>query len=88
MSGDLPPDLIRWVREGERLFGRALEALQRHEALVEENRRMREELSAARSEIAQLRAQCLEAADTLKGFAEHVTRLATLALERLARRPS
>ncbi len=87
MSGDLPPDLIRWVREGERLFGRTLETLQRHEALMQENQRMQEELSAARSEITRLRAERFEAADTLKAFAEQVTQLATLALERLARKP-
>ena len=86
MSGDLPPDLVRWAREGERLFGLALQTLQGHEALVQENQRMRDELQAARAELQHLRSERLEAAETLKAFAEHVTQLATLALERLARR--
>jgi len=81
-------DVLRWVREGEQLFGQALQRLHRSAALEKENQRLQEDLNAAREELQQLRAERVEAAETLRGFAEHVTRLATLALERLGRRVS
>ncbi|HKW95835.1 MAG TPA: hypothetical protein VJX92_28365 [Methylomirabilota bacterium] len=86
MSTDPASDILRWVREGEELFGQALQHLHRTSALEKENQRLQEELSAAREELQQLRAERVEAAETLRGFAEHVTRLATLALQRLGKR--
>jgi regulator of replication initiation timing len=87
------PDLLGWVREGERLFGAVLHTLQDYErmragreGLEEENRRLREEVEAMREELAWLRAERVDAAETLKTFAEHVTQIATLALQRLGRR--
>ncbi len=79
-------DVVRWVLEGERLFGEALQGLQRAEMLAQENQRLREEIQAIREELDALRAERLEAAETLKTFAEHVTQVATLALQRLAKR--
>ncbi|MGH7399010.1 MAG: hypothetical protein ACRELW_15860 [Candidatus Rokuibacteriota bacterium] len=85
-------DVLRWVREGERLFGQTLETLHRcreveleAEALADENRRLREELEAIREEVRQLRSERFEAAESLKAIAEHVTRLATVALQRLGK---
>ena len=86
MIKDVAPDVVRWVQEGERLFGLVLHTLHGHEALLNENQRMHEEMRAIREELDQLRAERIEAAETLKTFAEHVTQLATLALQRLARR--
>jgi regulator of replication initiation timing len=90
MTVDPAADLVRWVKEGEHLFRLTLESLQgaatlgsRVEELVEENRRLREDNAAIRQELDLLRAERLEVADTFKIFAEHVTRLATLALHRL-----
>ena len=90
MTVDPASDLVRWVKEGEHLFRLALESLQgaaalgsKVEALAEENRQLREDNSAMRQELDLLRAERLEVADTFKVFAEHVTRLATLALHRL-----
>jgi hypothetical protein len=81
-------DVVRWVQEGERLFGRTLEALQQAERLVAENRQLRAELDRARAELERLRGERVEAAESLKAIAEHVTRLATAALQRLGRPPA
>lgn len=86
MSGDLAPDLVGWVRNGERLFGLVLETLQRCEAVEQENRQLREQLEALREELNTFRVERLEAAEALKTFAEHVTRLATVTIDRLAAR--
>lgn len=88
MATDPGADVVRWVQEGERLFGQALQTLQRAETLAKENQRLREEVRVMRVELDALRAERLEAAETLKTFAEHVTQLATLALQRLGRRAS
>ncbi len=86
MTTDPASDVLRWVREGEQLFGQALQHLHRTDALARENQRLQEELTEARAELQQLRAERVEAAETLRGFAEHVTKLATLALQRLGKR--
>jgi len=93
MSEDAGRDLLRWVREGEHLFGLALKTLSAcHETdetvtrLIGENQRLRQENQVLREQLAALRAERLEVADTLQIFAEHVTRLATIAIERLAAR--
>lgn len=90
MATDPATDLIRWVQEGERLFGRALQALHhyrevqaRAESLAEENDRLREDIRVLRGELDDLKAERIEVAETLKTFAEHVTRLATVAIQRL-----
>jgi predicted nucleic acid-binding Zn-ribbon protein len=83
-------ELLTWVREGERLFGAVVGVLQQHDARVttleRENQQLREELQAARAEMEILRSERIEAAETLKAIAEHVTRLATVALQRLGKR--
>jgi predicted nuclease with TOPRIM domain len=84
----LAPDVMRWVQDGERLFGCTLEALQRLERLVAENRQLRDELDEVRAELERLRGERVEAAESLKAIAEHVTRLATAALQRLGRPPA
>lgn len=86
MSGDVAPELLGWVRDGERLFGVVLQTLQRCEALEQDNRRLQEELGTLREELASFRMERLEAAEALKTFAEHVTRLATVTIDRLAAR--
>jgi hypothetical protein len=90
MTADPASDLVRWVKEGEHLFGLTLQRLEgaaalgsKVEELVEENSRLRADNEAMRRELDLLRAERLEVADTFKAFAEHVTRLATLALQRL-----
>jgi hypothetical protein len=90
MPHDPAADLVRWVKDGEHLFRLTLESLQgaaalgsKVEELSEETRRLREDNEALRRELDLLRAERLEVADTFKVFAEHVTRLATLALHRL-----
>jgi hypothetical protein len=90
MTADPAADLVRWVKDGEHLFGLALESLQRAaaaqhrlETLAQENARLRQEAEALRRELDVLRAERLEVVDTFKVSAEHVTRLATLALQRL-----
>lgn len=85
MTTDAGSDLVRWVQEGERLFGRALGAIQQVERLAAENRQLRDELQAARAVLERCRSERIEAAESLKAIAEHVTRLATAALERLGR---
>lgn len=54
--------------------------------LERENQALREELQAARAELEILRSERIEAAETMKAIAEHVTRLATVALQRLGKR--
>jgi hypothetical protein len=90
MTADPASDLVRWVKEGEHLFRLTLESVQgaaalgsKVEDLAEENRRLRADNETLRRELDVLRAERLEVADTFKTFAEHVTRLATLALRRL-----
>jgi len=90
MTADPASELVRWVRDGEHLFRLTLESLQgaaasrdKLEALARENAQLRQEAEVLRREVDLLRAERLEVADTFKAFAEHVTRLATLALQRL-----
>jgi hypothetical protein len=87
-----PVELVTWVREGERLFGAVVGALQQQEALRErldaldrENGQLRAELQAARTELDFFRAERIEAAESLRAIAEHVTRLASAALQRLGK---
>jgi len=89
-----PPvaDLVGWVRQGEHLFGVALQSLQechvlreRAERLERENRRLSEELRSVGVELERLRSDRVDAAESLKAIAEHVTRLATVALQRLGK---
>jgi len=93
MTTTFSSDVVRWVQEGERLFGQVLQILHRYqgvetkaETLEKENQRLLEEMQAMREELHHLRAERIEAAETLKAFAEHVTQLATLALQRLGKR--
>lgn len=90
MTADPASELVRWVKDGEHLFRLTLESLQgaaasrdKLEALAQENAQLRQEAEVLRRELDLLRAERLEVADTFKAFAEHVTRLATLALQRL-----
>jgi hypothetical protein len=85
MTPDAASDVVRWVRDGEKLFGRALQILQGADYLAQENRRLRAQLEVAREELERLRSERVEAAESLKAIAEQVTRLASAALERLAR---
>lgn len=92
---DSTTELLTWVREGERLFGAVVGVLQQHEplraqvtTLERENRQLREELQLARAELEVFRSERLEAAETMKAIAEHVTRLATAALQRLSKPPA
>lgn len=57
----------------------------RVETLEAENQQLREELHAMRAEVEHLRSERVEAAESLRAIAEHVTRLATAALQRLGR---
>jgi predicted nuclease with TOPRIM domain len=93
MTAEPASDLIGWVRQGERIFGQVLQSLRRcseieaaAQRLAQENQRLQEEIEATREELHQLRAERLEAAESLKTIAEHVTQLATAALQRLSRR--
>lgn len=93
MSDGTGAELVGWVGQGERLFGQVLQTLQRYEALQDraerleqDNRRLREELEALREELNAFRAERVEAAEAFRSFAEHVTRLATVTIERLAAR--
>ena len=93
MTTDPAPQVLQWVQEGERLFGQVLQTLHRYqeierkaETLESENQKLREDMQAMRDDLHQLRAERIEAAETLKGFAEHVTQLATLAIQRLGKR--
>jgi len=83
---------VRWVREGEVLFRLTLESLQgvaslqaQADSLAEENGRLLEQNHALRLELHILRAERLEVAGTFKVFAEQVTQMATLAIQRLGR---
>jgi predicted nucleic acid-binding Zn-ribbon protein len=85
-------ELLTWARDGERLFGAVVGVLQQHAplqarvtTLERENQQLRDELQAARAELDFLRTERLDAAETLKAIAEHVTRLATVALQRLGK---
>ena len=85
-------DLIGWVHEGERLFGAVLSTLQDYEQqraradrLERENRQLREHIQIISEELSAFRSERIEAAETLKAIAEHVTRLATVALQRLGK---
>lgn len=78
-------EVLRWVRDGEHIFGQVLHGLQRIEALEMEAERLREQVQQMRAEVDRLRAERLEAAESLKAIADHVTRLATAALQRLGR---
>lgn len=84
--GGLAPGLLGWVRDGERFFSLVLQSLQRCEALEQDNRRLREQLESMREELDTFKVERLEAAEALKTFAEHVTRLATVTIDRLAAR--
>jgi hypothetical protein len=53
--------------------------------LERETEQLRKALELARAELEVLRSERLEAAETLKAIAEHVTRLATVALQRLGK---
>lgn len=86
MSGNLAPELLEWVRNGERLFGLVVETLQRCAAVEQDNRRLQEQLESLREELNTFKVERLEAAEALKSFAEHVTRLATVTIDRLAPR--
>lgn len=95
----MPPEpaseILRWVHEGEDLFGRVLQTLHRFEEtegratrLAGENEQLRTEIHALRAELADLKAERGEVVETLKTFAEHVTRVASILIQRLgARRP-
>jgi cell division protein FtsB len=78
-------ELLTWVREGERLFGEVVGALQQHVPLQTRVAALERENEALRAELETLRSERLEAAETLKAIAEHVTRLATVALQRLGK---
>ncbi|HEY7203307.1 MAG TPA: hypothetical protein VIA61_03385 [Methylomirabilota bacterium] len=93
MTAQPGPDLIGWVRAGEQIFGAVLRTLQEHEwhraradRLERENRQLQDEIQVIREELAAYRAERVEVADALRVFAEHVTQLATRAIERLGRR--
>ncbi|SRR5712691_3833665 len=93
MKDPLASDAIRWVKEGEELFRLTLQTLHRcqettarAETLEGENARLRQEVQALSSELADLRAERVDMAETLKAIAEHVTKLATVAIQRLGAR--
>ena len=86
MTTDPTSDVLRWVREGEHLFGRTLQTLHRAEALGQENERLQQEVRDLRAELDALKAERAEVAETLKTFAEHVTRVATIGIQRLGKR--
>lgn len=92
MAADPTSQVLRWVREGEQLFGQTLQTLHRcrqlemaAEAVTKQNQSLQREIEKLRAELDELRAQRLETADSLKAFAEHVTQLATLILQGLAK---
>jgi len=85
MTADPASDVLRWVREGEKVFGQVLQSLHSCETLAEDNQRLHQEMDSMREELRQLRAERVEVAETLKAIAEQVTRLATVALQRLGR---
>jgi predicted nuclease with TOPRIM domain len=85
MTSDPATDVLRWVREGEKLFCQVLQSLHYCDTLASDNQRLQQEMDAMREELHRLRSERLEAAETLKAIAEHVTRLASVALQRLGR---
>jgi uncharacterized protein YlxW (UPF0749 family) len=94
MSGELAPELVRWVQEGGVLFARALQTLHQVEEsdtkariLAAENDRLQENVRTLQAEVDALKAERAEIAETLKVFAEHVTKIAIIAIERLGSRP-
>ena len=93
MPPEPAPEILRWVQEGEDLFGRVLQTLHRFEetdtramGLAEENERLRTEIQDLRAELADLKAERGEVVETLKTFAEHVTRVASILIQRLGAR--
>jgi predicted nuclease with TOPRIM domain len=85
MTTDPASDVLRWVREGERLFAQVLKSLHNCETLAKDNQRLQQEMDSMREELNRLRSERIEAAESLKAIAEHVTRLATVALQRLGK---
>lgn len=85
MTSDPTADVVRWVQEGERLFTQTLQRLHEVERLAAENARLQAQMEILRGELDRLRAERIDAAETLKAIAEQVTRLATVALQRLGR---
>jgi len=85
MASDPTADVVRWVQEGERLFTQTLQRLHEGERLATENARLQAQMEILRGELDRLRAERIDAAETLKAIAEQVTRLATVALQRLGR---
>ena len=85
MTTDPASDVLRWVREGERLFAQVLKSLHNYETLAKDNQRLQQEMDSMREELNRLRSERIEAAESLKAIAEHVTRLATVALQRLGK---
>lgn len=90
MPPEPAPEILRWVQEGENLFGRVLQTLHRFEEtdaratrLAGENERLRTEIQDLREELADLKAERGEVVETLKTFAEHVTRVASILIQRL-----
>jgi type I site-specific restriction endonuclease len=78
---------------GEQIFASVLRTLQEHEwhrsradRLERENGQLQDEMQVIQEELAAYRAEQVEVADTLRVFAEHVTQLATRAIERLGKR--
>jgi predicted nuclease with TOPRIM domain len=55
------------------------------ETLAKDNQRLQQEMDSMREELNRLRSERIEAAESLKAIAEHVTRLATVALQRLGK---
>jgi predicted nucleic acid-binding Zn-ribbon protein len=92
MASDPRAEVVRWVQEGEQLFTRTLQTLhrcreteERADRLAIENQRLQADLGVIRVELERLRAERIDAAETLKAIAEQVTRLATVALQRLGK---
>ncbi len=95
MPPEPAPDILRWVKEGADLFGRVLQTLHRFEetearatSVTEENERLRTEIQDLRAELADLKAERGEVVETLKTFAEHVARVASILIQRLGARHS
>ena len=95
MAADPTAEVLRWVGEGKHLFGQTLQMLHRcrelettAEALTRQTATLQREIQVLREELDQLRSERLETADALKAFADHVTRLATVMLQGLAKRAS
>ena len=78
MASDPGAEVVRWVQEGEQLFTRTLQTLHRC-------RETEERADRLAIENQRLRAERIDAAETLRAIAEQVTRLATVALQRLGK---